>query len=89
MIVKVLGVQSIEYVNKQDKTVKGTKVYYSRDPLKSEHDVMGVITDNIYISDAAEVSLPSFKIGFEYDFHYEYDGKYSHLVEITEYKKSA
>lgn len=93
MLVKIVGIKSIEYTKKgTDKLVKGKEMHITREPLTLEKDsFQGQVTDKVYISAAGELYdrlTPGF-VGQTVELRYEYDGRFTHLVGIDPVKASA
>lgn len=82
---KVVGRETVNYTSKKTgKTVKGISLYVLREPTSREEGVEGLVTDKIYIKEGS-VKIPPLDLSgrVEYDFGYEYDGRYSYLSSIT------
>ena len=89
MKAKILGVEYVNYIKKKDNTpVVGFSVYISKDPHPDKlNNFKGVECTSIWVSANNKVlfeKLRSIAINMEYDFIYEYDGRYTTLVDIKE-----
>lgn len=83
----VVGTKEVSYVSKKTgKPINGISLFIEREPNDRDQGVRGLIADNIFIS--AETScfknLPDFEFGKEYDFHYDFDGRFSFLSEVVD-----
>ena len=80
----VVGYAVVDYEKKNSPDrVRGVSVHITRAPRKDQ-EFYGEMTQEIWVSDLLlRNSIGEFQIGGVYDFSYDYDGKYSHLVDIV------
>ena len=83
MVAKVVGVQSVDFT---DKDGKGAKVHFIRDIVPDESAyIVGQVADTLFIrADSPLIStVKGFKLGAQYDFLYECLGRRkTSLVDI-------
>ena len=83
MIVTVVGIRHLDFITKEGTQIKGKKIQIVRKPSTREKtQVDGSLVDTVFISDNSGITLPVFKFGQDYDFHYETDGRKSYLIDI-------
>jgi len=86
MVAKVVGVQSVDFTDKDGKPVQGAKVHFIRDIVPDESAyIVGQVADTLFIrADSPLIStVKSFKLGAQYDFVYECLGRRkTSLVDI-------
>lgn len=79
MKVTVLGTRKVSFEDKKTgEYVKGTSIYVAY----PDEDVKGLMADKVFIKDGADVFLPDFEFGEQYDFVYEGLGKRTYLSAI-------
>ena len=72
MLAKVLGIQKVSYVSKQNKQVEGTSLHV----CYPDDNVEGMAVDKIYISKSTNINnLPLVKLNAEIDLRYNKYGK--------------
>ena len=85
MKVKIIGVQKVDFVDKNGESVKGFKLHYSCSPTPRQvSSFRGDRVDTLFFffcSSFYDVA-DSLKVNSTYDFIYDFDGKYSFLVDI-------
>ncbi len=86
MVAKVVGVQSVDFTDKDGKPVQGAKVHFIRDIVPDESAyIVGQVADTLFIrADSPLIStVKGFKLGAQYDFLYECLGRRkTSLVDI-------
>ena len=84
MIVKLLGVEGVDYTKKDGTSVIGLKFYVSRNFSINKKNVKGVMTEDIYISSRSPLfeKVVNYDVGKEYRVDYEVNGKFSQLIDI-------
>lgn len=85
----IIGVEYVDYVKKKDnqRTI-GFSVYISKEPHPDKaNNFKGKETQSIWVSSNNKFlfeKLRSIPVNMEYDFIYEFDGRYTTLVDIKE-----
>lgn len=87
MKAKIVGIEFVDYVKKKDNTrVCGFSVHIVKDPHSSKaSNFKGQEATSVWISSADVVlfeKLRSMPINQDYDFVYEYDGRFTNIVDI-------
>ena len=85
MKVKIIGVQKIDFVDKNGESVKGVKLHYSCSPtIRQSSSFRGDRVDTLFVRCGIPIYdiADSVKVNSTYDFIYDFDGKYSVLVDI-------
>lgn len=85
----ILGVEYVDYVKKKDnQRIIGFSVYISKEPHPDKaNNFKGIETQSIWVSSNNKFlfeKLRSIPVNMEYDFIYEYDGRFTTLVDIKE-----
>lgn len=81
----IVGKKPVDYVSKKTgNSVKGISFFIERQPTSREVDVIGLVTDSIFISMDSDCyeSLPDISPGDTVDLIYEFDGRYSYLSSV-------
>ena len=85
MKVKIIGVQKVDFVDKNGEIVKGVKLHYSCPPtIRQSSSFRGDRVDTLFVrygTSIYDIADP-LKVNSTYDFIYDFDGKYSVLVDI-------
>ena len=85
MKVKIIGVQKVDFVDKNGESVKGVKLHFSCSPtLRQVSSFRGDRVDTLFVRYGTPIydDSDSLKVNSTYDFIYDFDGKYSVLVGI-------
>ena len=85
MKVKIIGVQKVDFVDKNGESVKGVKLHYSCSPtVRQSSSFRGDRVDTLFVRYGTSIYdiADSLKVNSTYDFIYDFDGKYSVLVDI-------
>lgn len=90
MRAKVVGVKSVNYTSKKTgQPVQGAYVQFVRDLGEDERkSAVGKAVGSLFISAASPLInvVQAFKLEELYDFVYDFDGRFSHLVDIKPVK---
>ena len=81
----IVGKKPVDYVSKKTgNPVQGISFFIEREPTSREADVIGLVTDSIFISfnSPCFASLPKINPGDSVDLIYESDGRYSFLSRV-------
>lgn len=80
----VVGYEVVDYEKKKSPDrVQGVSVHITRPPRK-DLEFYGVQTQEIWVSDLLlRNTIGGFEVGAVYDFIYDFDGKFSRLVDIV------
>ena len=85
MKVKIIGVQKVDFVDKNGEAVKGVKLHYSCPPtIRQSSSFRGDRVATLFVRYGISLYdiADSLKVNSTYDFIYDFDGKYSVLVDI-------
>lgn len=77
MRTQVLGIQKVDYTNKQNRQVTGTTFHVSFD----DANVDGLAVDNIYIS--SRYTIPPVMVGDTVDFYFDRRGNFDNLNVVA------
>lgn len=74
MKAKVLGTRKLDFKSQDGNSVCGTQIFIAYKDPDPKSTAEGEMTEKIFVSQNADVAIPRFNFGEEYDFVYESTG---------------
>ena len=70
MICTIVGYENIQYVNKDNRQVKGLRLYYQYE----DDSITGKACDTVYVSADSPAYIEKPELNRKYDFNYQHSG---------------